>query len=300
LAHYDQTAEEILDQCDGKLDYLVMGVGTGGTIAGISRKIKEKHPECVIVGVDPHGSILAIPDTLNTIQGSYHVEGTGYDFIPRVLDRTAIDHWIKSDDKNSFTYARRLIAQEGCLCGGSAGGSMWAAMKFAKENNLGPDKRMVVLLADSVRNYITKFINDSWMRDLGFLDMEGDQRIAGDKTVRDLGLSAVPAVTPETDIGSVLKLMTEHKVNGIPVESEGKITRFAELDNLIKKVSKGTASKTEEVKGSVTGNFKTVTMDTSLAHLAVFLDVRKFALVEDNGERFVVTHADLAGFYADN
>lgn len=81
---------------------------------------------------------------------------------------------------------------------------MWAAVKYAKENNLGPDKRMVVLLADSVRNYITKFINDSWMRDLGFMDMEGDERIESDKTVRDLGLTAVPTVPLDADVGSVL------------------------------------------------------------------------------------------------
>lgn len=87
-----------------------MGVGTGGTIAGISRKIKEKHPECVVIGVDPHGSILAIPESLNEVRSTYHVEGTGYDFVPRVLDRTGIDHWMKSNDRDSFTYARRLIS----------------------------------------------------------------------------------------------------------------------------------------------------------------------------------------------
>lgn len=120
---------------------------------------------------------------------------------------------------------------------------MWAAMKYARENNLGPDKRMVVLLADSVRNYITKFINDSWMRDLGFLDMEGDERIAGDKTVRDLGLTPVPTVAADAEVGAVLRLMAQHNVNAIPVEEEGQVKRFAELENLIKKVSKGTANK---------------------------------------------------------
>lgn len=95
-------------------------------------------------------------------------------------------------------------------------------------------------------------------------------------------------------------MMTEHHVNAIPVEDAGQVTRFAELDNLIKKVSRGATTKRNPISGSVTTNFKRVTMDTSLAHLAVFFDVRKYALVEDNGERFVVTPAHLAGFYASN
>lgn len=156
LAHYDGTAEEILKACNGKVDMFVAGAGTGGTITGVARKLKEKCPNCVIVGVDPHGSILAQPEELNKQLASYKVEGIGYDFIPRVLDRTVIDQWYKSSDHESFTYSRRLIREEGILCGGSSGSAMWAAMQAAKQ--LGPGKRCVVLLADSVRNYMSKFL----------------------------------------------------------------------------------------------------------------------------------------------
>lgn len=156
IAHYDTTAEEILKSCGGKIDMFVAGAGTGGTISGVARKLKEKCPDCVIVGVDPHGSILAEPEELNKIEGSYKVEGIGYDFIPRVLDRTVVDKWYKSDDLNSFTYSRRLIREEGILCGGSSGSAMWAAIEAAKSLKKG--QRCVVLLADSVRNYMSKFL----------------------------------------------------------------------------------------------------------------------------------------------
>lgn len=112
LAHYEGTAEEIIRQCNGKLDAIVLTAGTGGTITGIARKIKEKVPNCKVYGVDPVGSILALPDSLNGKIGTYAVEGIGYDFIPKVLDRNVVDEWIKSEDKESFIVARRLIREE--------------------------------------------------------------------------------------------------------------------------------------------------------------------------------------------
>lgn len=168
LAHYDGTAEEILFQCDGKIDAIVIGAGTGGTITGIARKLKEKVPNCKIWGVDPHGSILAQPESLNTDPINYQVEGIGYDFIPTVLDRSLIDEWVKSNDKDSFTMARRLIKEEGLLCGGSSGTAMHAAIQIAKTMKKG--ERLVVVLPDSVRNYMSKFLNDEWMIENNFMD----------------------------------------------------------------------------------------------------------------------------------
>ena len=169
MAHYEGTAEEIIAQTGGQIDMFVAGVGTGGTIAGVARKLKEKIPGIIIVGVDPNGSILAEPEVLNKegIHG-YQVEGIGYDFIPNVLERKYVDKWVKTDDKESFIMSRRLIRKEGLLCGGSSGSAMVGAIKAAKSLKKG--QRCVVLLADSVRNYMSKFLNDDWMKKNGYTD----------------------------------------------------------------------------------------------------------------------------------
>ena len=164
LAHYDQLAEEILYQTDGQVDAVIIGVGTGGTIAGIARKIKEKSPNTIVVGADPIGSILALPGDLNVPGGAYKVEGIGYDFIPRTCARECIDKWYKTEDVSSLTLARNLIRREGLLVGGSAGAVMDTTLRFVKEQGWENDKskRVVLVFSDSIRNYITKFLSKEW------------------------------------------------------------------------------------------------------------------------------------------
>jgi len=167
LAHYDETGAEILEQIDNKIDMFVAGAGTGGTISGIGRRLKEVVPSCEIVGVDPYGSILALPKALNESetqkaveQSGYEIEGTGYDFYPTVIDHTVVDKWHKSLDKNGLPMARELIRKEGLLCGGSSGATVAAAVEEAKKLKKG--QTCVVLLADSIRNYMTKHLKPSW------------------------------------------------------------------------------------------------------------------------------------------
>ncbi len=157
LAHIEGTAVEILNDLDNKVDMIVMGAGTGGTISGVSKKVKEVNPNTIIVGADPEGSLLAGPEPIK----SYHVEGIGYDFIPDVLDRSLVDRWVKTNDKASFQLARRLVREEGLLCGGSCGSAMQAAMQEAA--TLEEGQNCVVILPDSIRNYLTKHIDDSWL-----------------------------------------------------------------------------------------------------------------------------------------
>ena len=161
-AHYDGTAQEILDVFGKDLHMVVMGVGTGGTITGVAKRLKEEIPDIVIVGADPVGSILGG----GTKVEPYLVEGIGYDFFPDVLDNDLVDEYVKTEDEESFIMARRLIKEEGFLCGGSCGSAMVAALKSAK--HLDKDKKCLVILPDSIRNYMTKFPNDQWMKDQGF------------------------------------------------------------------------------------------------------------------------------------
>ena len=161
-AHYFGTAEEIIKDFQGNLDMVVISVGTGGTITGVAKRLKEEIPKIKIVGADPEGSILGGGEEVS----SYLVEGIGYDFIPEVLDNSLIDEYVKTKDEESFTMARRLIKEEGLLCGGSCGATMVAAMKAASKLKNG--QNCLVILADGIRNYMTKFPNDSWMKKNGF------------------------------------------------------------------------------------------------------------------------------------
>ena len=161
-AHYYGTAEEIIKDFNNNLDMVVISVGTGGTITGIAKRLKEEIPAIKIVGADPEGSILGGGEKVS----SYLVEGIGYDFIPDVLDNSLIDEYIKTKDEESFIMARRLIKEEGLLCGGSCGATMVAALKAASKLKNG--QNCLVILADGIRNYMTKFPNDSWMKENGF------------------------------------------------------------------------------------------------------------------------------------
>jgi len=161
-AHYDGTAQEIWDEFGSDLDMVVIGVGTGGTITGVAKKLKELNPNIQIVGADPYGSILGGGDEVFP----YHVEGIGYDFFPDVLDNSLVDQYVKVDDQNSFDLARRLIKEEGLLCGGSSGTVVWAAIQAAKD--LSADQKCLCILADGIRNYMGKFVSDKWMKEKGF------------------------------------------------------------------------------------------------------------------------------------
>lgn len=140
------------------LAMIVMGMGTGGTITGVARRMKEFNPDIQIVGVDPDGSILGGGDEVSP----YLVEGIGSDFIPSVMDKSLVDQYIKVSDEHAFMMAKRLIKEEGLLVGGSSGAAVFAALKAAR--NLKPDQKCLVILPDSSRNYLSKFLNDEWIQ----------------------------------------------------------------------------------------------------------------------------------------
>ncbi|MDP2363493.1 MAG: pyridoxal-phosphate dependent enzyme [Ignavibacteria bacterium] len=162
-AHYHGTAQEIIDDFGKDLHMVVAGVGTGGTITGIAKRLKEYNPAIKIIGVDPEGSILGGGTAIRP----YQVEGIGYDFFPDVLKNNLIDAYVKTNVADSFRTARELIHDDGLLVGGSSGAAMWGALQAAK--SLSKGMKCLVILPDSIRNYMSKFANDEWMKVQGFL-----------------------------------------------------------------------------------------------------------------------------------
>ncbi len=216
-AHEETTGREIVDQTGGRIDAFVCAAGTGGTITGVARVLKREVPGCLVVGVDPEGSILAGPGEIKP----YKVEGIGYDFIPDVLDRSLIDRWIKTNDRDAFRTARQLIRQEGLLVGGSSGSAVWAAMQLAKEMPSGA--RIVVILPDSVRNYMTKFVDDGWMRQHGFLHQESELGTI-EEMIRVLPPKEVITIEDDKTLGYAVRVFKAHGISQMPCVAGGRLS----------------------------------------------------------------------------
>ncbi|KAL7748604.1 cystathionine beta-synthase [Sorochytrium milnesiophthora] len=319
LAHYHGTAEEIVEATGGKVDVFVASAGTGGTLSGTAKKLKEKIPGIKIVGLDPHGSILAQPESLNTSNSMYQVEGIGYDFIPDALDRSLVDRWFKTEDKESFLMARRLIRHEGLLCGGSSGTAVAGAVRAIREMKLPSGSRVVVILPDSVRNYMTKFLNDGWMQQHGFMDSEmvaeakaKVERFHGAK-IRDLRLPSAVTVSPSTGCREAVLVMQKNGFDQLPVVSKHHhIVGLVTLGHVLSRVSSGRVTLDSPVSDVMfkfavtTTKFVEITPDTPLDTLNDFFEKHSAAVVTErasvDGEGqvmkvvSVVTKVDLVGW----
>ena len=288
LAHEEGTAREIIDQTGGKVDAIVITAGTGGTITGIARVIKRELPNCKIVGVDPEGSILAGPGEIK----SYKVEGIGYDFIPDVLDRRLVDQWIKSNDRDSFLVARQLIRQEGLLVGGSCGAAVWAAMQVSRE--LGPGKRVVALLADSIRNYLSKFVDDRWMRQNGFVKGDWEVGTVGD-VVRSMGRRTVVSLDVNDKVGRATELFKTHGISQMPVLDDKKLVGILTESDLLHHLVSGRVSTDTTTAEVMERKVSTVALNASSSELPRIFERGEVAIVVDDAREVIgiVTKLDL-------
>ena len=217
-AHYDTTGPEIWQQTAGRITHLITGMGTGGTITGIGRYLKEQNPDIQIVGVDPIGSILYElhrSGEYTTAEG-YKVEGIGEDFLPGTTDLNVVDEIVQVNDRESLLMARRLVREEGIFCGGSCGSAVVGAIRYIQQHRLGHDAVVVVILPDSGSRYLSKVFDDDWMRENGFLDQVWSDIRAGDiQSQKDSGLVYTAHTTDL--LRDVVTLMKDHNVSQLPV-----------------------------------------------------------------------------------
>jgi cystathionine beta-synthase len=213
-AHYRSTGPELWRQTGGRLTHFVAGVGTGGTISGVGRFLKEQNERIEVVGADPEGSIYSGGPV-----HPYRVEGIGEDFWPESLERDVIDRYITVSDGDSFLMARRLVAREGLFAGGSTGTALCAAVAVARELS-DPDALVVTLIPDGGRPYVSKVFNDSWMREHSYLPGAGRRTVG--ELFRERGEpTAILTVRSHDQVGRALELMREHGVSQVPVVSAG-------------------------------------------------------------------------------
>jgi cystathionine beta-synthase len=209
-AHYATTGPEIWEQTAGRITHFVSGMGTGGTISGTARYLKEKNPGIVVVGADPEGSIYS-GDTPK----SYKVEGIGMSYLPQTVDMRVIDKILRITDKESFLMARRITREEGLLVGGSSGTAVAAAIRIAKD--LPPEAIMVVVMPDSGRGYMSKIFNDEWMHANGFLEDDRRKDTVGDVLRTKEPLPPMITVTEAQTVKEALDLLRRYEISQLPV-----------------------------------------------------------------------------------
>ena len=226
-SHYESTGPEIWEQTGGELDALVIAVGTGGTITGTARYLKEQNPGIRIVGADPEGSIYTSGPKE---QHPYLVEGIGEDFYPETFDESVIDEWVTVSDRDSFLTARRLAREEGILVGGSGGTAAWAAIAVAMD--LGKGRTVVTLFPDSGRAYLSKFFDDNYLIELGFLERhEPAPRVSEVLRFKSRDGEVPDLVTIESHekVGQAIDLMQRYSISQLPVMRHGSAGSLADV-----------------------------------------------------------------------
>jgi cystathionine beta-synthase len=294
LAHEKTTAPEVLEQMEGDVDAIVLGVGSSGTVSGFSKFLRENSPDTALVIADPVGSILAEyinEGNLSTKSSSWLVEGIGEDFIPDIADFGGVTQAFSITDAESFETARDLLRKEGVLAGSSSGTLVCAALKYCREQT--EAKRVVTFACDTGNKYLSKLYNDFWLEDQGFITREtyGDLR---DLVGRPHGERATITVGPGDVLTTAHNRLRNAGFSQLPVMESGKLVGVVTEDTIIRFVFGKPELMNAEVRDAMQTEFIRLEKDASLNNLVAMLQVQPYAAVMDDGEFLgLITRSDV-------
>ena len=295
--HIKTTGPEIFKQTEGDFDVFMAGVGTGGTISGIGTYLKSVMPNVKIIGVDCEGSIVAhYAKTGEMCEAKpYVLEGLGEDFIPGNYDFNVIDDWEVIGDKESFLMTRELLTQEGIYAGGSSGGAVRAAIKYAER--LKEPKKILVLLPDSGNRYASKIFNDDWMSDNGYRDSSFNVTIEEVLTTLKKETKPLISIEDNATVGEAIKIMDENGISQLPVYGSGHLEGIVSERNLLKPVFEGEFKLNDSISLAFKSDFKVIDIGELLSNVADSLLQEETVLVTKNDKVVtVLTNIDILRF----